>query len=146
MLLLFGFVCLFLALVGDISFELIPFSDLKSHANKYMLELWQSEWDEFPKNKLHKVCPDLKECIVCPQTNRKEETVIARLHVGHSFITHFLLKGEELPMCIGCVEHVTIEHILLRCSDFIKTRERHFTAQSLMFYLKKFQWQRYLTI
>ena len=111
-----------------------------------MLELWQSEWDEFPKNKLHKVCPDLKECIVCPQTNRKEETVIARLHVGHSFITHFLLKGEELPMCIGCVEHVTIEHILLRCSDFIKTRERHFTAQSLMFYLKKFQWQRYLTI
>ena len=34
----------------DISVELIPFSDLKSHANKYILELWQSEWDEFPGN------------------------------------------------------------------------------------------------
>ena len=30
---------------GDISVELIPFSDLKSRTNKYILELWQSEWD-----------------------------------------------------------------------------------------------------
>ena len=28
---------------GDISVELIPFSDLKSCTNKYILELWQSE-------------------------------------------------------------------------------------------------------
>ena len=34
------------ALVGDISVELIPFSDLRARTNKYyMLELWQSEWD-----------------------------------------------------------------------------------------------------
>ena len=41
------------ALAGDTSVELIPFSGLKSWANKYILELWQSEWDEFPENKLH---------------------------------------------------------------------------------------------
>ena len=41
------------ALDGDISVELIPFSDLKSRTNKYILELWQSEWDEFPENKLY---------------------------------------------------------------------------------------------
>ena len=40
------------ARVGDISDELIPLRYLKSHANTYMLELWQSEWDEFPENKL----------------------------------------------------------------------------------------------
>ena len=38
------------AIIGDISVELIPFSDLKSHANKYILELWQSELDEFLEN------------------------------------------------------------------------------------------------
>ena len=76
------------SLVGDISVELIPFSDLKSRANKYILELWQSGWDEFPENKLHKIFPVLKECTVCPRTNRKEETVAVRLHVGQSFITH----------------------------------------------------------
>ena len=41
------------ALDGDISVELIPFSDLKSRTNKYILELWKSEWDEFPENKLY---------------------------------------------------------------------------------------------
>ena len=109
------------ALDGDISVELIPFSDLKPRTNKYILELWQSEWDEFPENKLHKIFPALKECIVCPQTNRKEESVMARLHIGHSVITpSFLLTGQEPPMCIGCDKRLTIEHILLTCSDFIE--------------------------
>ena len=52
------------ALDGDISVELIPFSDLKSRTNKDILELWQSEWDEFTENKLHKIFPVLKEYIV----------------------------------------------------------------------------------
>ena len=34
-------------------------------------------------------------------------------------------------MCIGCDQHLTIEHILLTCSDFIEMRESHFTALSL---------------
>ena len=41
------------ALDGDILVELIPFSDLKSRTNKYILQLWQSEWDEFLENKLY---------------------------------------------------------------------------------------------
>ena len=80
---------------GDIPGELIPFSDVNLRTNKYILELRQSEW-------------------MSSWTNRKEETVMARLHIGHSFITHsFLLKGEELPMCFGCDKRLTIEHILL---------------------------------
>ena len=64
------------SLAGDVSVELIPFSDLKSRANKYILELWQSEWDELLGNKLHTIFPVLKQCVVCPRTNRKVETVI----------------------------------------------------------------------
>ena len=78
------------------------------------------------------ILPVLKQCVVCPLTNRKEETVIAQLHIGRSFITHsFLLKGEEPPMRIGCDELLTIEHILLTCSDLTEIRQSHFTAQSL---------------
>ena len=70
--------------------------------------------------------------IYFPRKNRKEETVMARLHIGHSFLTHsFLLKGEEPPMCIGCDKRLTIEHILPTCSDFIEIRESNFTAKSL---------------
>ena len=40
------------ALDGDILVEYISFSDLKSRTNKYikLLELWQSDWDEFLEN------------------------------------------------------------------------------------------------
>ena len=41
------------------------------------------------------------------------------------------MKGEELPVCIGCDKRLTVEHILLTCSDFIEIRESHFTAKSL---------------
>ena len=69
--------------------------------------------NNLPENKLYKIFPGLKECISCPRKNRKEETVMARLHIGHSFLTQsFLLKGEEPPMCIGCDKRLTIEHIL----------------------------------
>ena len=34
-------------------------------------------------------------------------------------------------MCIGRDELLTIDHILLTCSDLIEIRESHFTAESL---------------
>ena len=34
-------------------------------------------------------------------------------------------------MCVGCDKCLTIEQILLTCSDFIEIRESHFTAKSL---------------
>ena len=93
--------------------------------------------DEFPEFFLYKIFPVLKECISCPRKNRKEETVMARLHIGHSFLTHsFLLKGEEPPVCIGCDKRLTIEHILLTCLDFIEIGESHFTAKSLRMLFK----------
>ena len=62
------------ALAGGTSVELIPFSDSKSRANKYILELWQSEWDELPGNKLHKIFPVLKNRVlfVLGQTEKKK--------------------------------------------------------------------------
>ena len=58
--------------------------------------------------------------------------MMAQLHISHSFIINsFLLKGEEPPMCIRCDKRLTIEHILLTCSDLIEIRESHFTAKPL---------------
>ena len=38
--------------------------------------------------------------------------------------------SEEPPMCMGCDELLTIQHILLTGSDLIEIRKSHFTAQS----------------
>lgn len=69
------------ALGGNISDELILFSDLKPCVNKYLLELWPLKWDEQPHNKLQKIFPMLP--ISCPCINMREETVICYLHTGH---------------------------------------------------------------
>ena len=93
-------------------------------------KLRQSEWDEFPENKLHKVFPNLKEyCLFSDKQKRRD----CNSPTAHWLFFHhsFSLKGEEPPVCIGCDECLTVEHILFNCSDFIQTRASHFTAQSL---------------
>ena len=124
------------ALDGDISVELMPFLDLKSRTNKYILELWQSEWDEFPENKLYKIFPVLKECIVCVGQTEKKRLwgPVCTLAILLLLIL-FLLKDEKPPVCIGCDKRLTIELILLTCSDFIEIRESHFTAKSYVAYV-----------
>ena len=70
---------------------------------------------------------------------------MARLHIGHSFLTHsFLLKGEEPPVCIGCDKRLTIEHILLTCSDFIEIRESHLQLSHCACCLRIFHLKRFL--
>ena len=44
-------------------------------------------------------------------------------------------------MCIRCDELLTIEHILLTCSDLIEIRESHFTAQSQCVVSGDFTWE-----
>ena len=51
-------------LSGDISDELISFSDLQTLVNINLLELWLSEWDTFPHTKLHKTFPRLNGYIL----------------------------------------------------------------------------------
>ena len=75
------------AVIGNIWVELI--SDLKACTNKYMLELWQSEWDEFPEYQLHQVLPNLKEyCLSLVKQKRR----CCDSSIAHgSFFHHTLL-------------------------------------------------------
>ena len=64
--------------------------------------------------------------------DRKEEVTLARLRIGHTFITHScLLKGGDLPLCIPCQEPFLVKHFLLDCTDFNIIRSRFFRVRSL---------------
>ena len=64
--------------------------------------------------------------------DRKEEVTLARLRIGHTFITHsFLLKGGDWPLCIPCQEPFSAKHFLLNCTDFNIIRSRFFRVRSL---------------
>ena len=110
----------------------IPFSDIRPKVQSYMDKLWQEEWETQTQNKLFKIKPSLKTSLLSVWGNRKEESVMCRLHTGHSYITHgYLLRGEDPPWCVPCHEFLTIQHILLECWDLHQIRRGHFTADTL---------------
>ena len=108
------------------------FSDLKEGTLKYIKQKWQAEWDEEVNNKLFKLQPDRTKPLPRGCKSRKEESVLSRLHIGHSFFTNaYLLKeGEDQPVCIGCDEPLTIEHILVKCWDFYEIRRKHYSVEN----------------
>ena len=91
---------------------------------------WQLVWDTAVDNKLHSIKSILGEWRPAFRTDRKE-VVLARLRIGHSFITHsYLLKGEEQPTCVLCDTPFAIKHILLHCIDFQNSRDKYYKVNS----------------
>ena len=93
----------------------MPFSDLKPLTAKYAYQIWQKEWDEtvLVWNKFHEIPPKLPDKLLSFCNARKENTVLNRLHIGHSYLTHsFILRKEKAPVCVACNAVITVKHIL----------------------------------
>ena len=74
----------------------VPYSDFKVLTNVYVKKQWQTEWERYPENKLYKIQPKVHDPIPSPGRCRREETILWRLHIVHTFSTHsYLLKGED---------------------------------------------------
>ena len=112
--------------------KLLCWSDLKCQVNTYISSVWQESWDGEVRNKLHEVLPKLNESLSTDGTNRKNETVLCRLRIGHTWITHsYLLKKEDQPFCHGCDSFFTVKHFLVECSDFHDTRIRFYNVTDM---------------
>ena len=107
------------ALTLNISDLKIPFTDSKPSINTFVHNKWQMSWNAAVFNKLHSIKPSLGKWQPNYGIDRKEEVTLARIRIGHTFITHsFLLKGEDWPLCIPCQEPFSVKHFLLDCTDF----------------------------
>ena len=83
--------------------DLMPFSDLKPLTAKDVYQIWRKEWDEtvLVSNKFHKILLKLPDKLLSFCDARKENTVLNRLHIGHSYLTHsFILRKEEAPVAL----------------------------------------------
>ena len=113
----------------------VPFNDFKPLIYNFIQNVWQQSWSDSANqnNKLYTIKPGLGEWLPGLRTNRREEIVLARLRIGHSYFTHsYLLKGEEQPQCIPCNAPLTVKHLLVDCIDLAPTRERYFIVDSLI--------------
>ena len=120
------------ALNLNISYLKIPFTDFKVNVNNYIRSKWQLLWDTFPDNKLHIIQHTVgidKNKFV---GKRREEIVLARAHIGHTYVTHaYLLKSEPMPQCIPCNCPLTVKHILVECMDFGHVRPNYFDVPDM---------------
>ena len=99
-----------------------------------MYQIWQKEWGEaiIVSNKLYETLPKLSDKLLSFCKTRKEDTVLNRLHIGHSYLTHsFILRKEEAPVCVACNAVITGKHILIECADLLEIRKKYFEERSL---------------
>ena len=110
----------------------IPFSNFKPSINKYILEEWQTSWNNSIGNKLLDIKPTIGEYQSVVRNIRREEVVLARLRLGHTRVTHsYLLQGEEHPQCVVCDAPFTVRHFLLECGDFTQVRNNCFHVDNM---------------
>ena len=70
-------------------------------------------------NKLYATKPLIGEQPLAYRSVRRDEVVLSRLRLGHSYLTHsYLLKGDPPPECVTCNCRLTISHILVDCIEY----------------------------
>ena len=80
----------------------------------------------------HEILPKLADKLLTFCDTRKEDTVLNRLHIGHSYLTYsFILRKEEAPVYVACNAIITVKHILIGCADLLEIRKKHFQERSL---------------
>ena len=97
-------------------------------------QVWQKEWDEtgLVSNKFHEILSKLPDKLLSFWNTRKENTVLYRLHIGHSYLTHsFILRKEEAAVCVACNAVITVKHIFIECADLLEIRKKYFEKRSL---------------
>ena len=112
----------------------VPFYDFKPMICDFIKNIWQQSWNDpiNQNNKLFTVKPTLGEWLPGLRTDRREEIILARLHIGHTYLTHsYLLKGEEEPQCIPCNACLTVKHIFVDCVDVAPSRDKFFNVDSM---------------
>ena len=104
----------------------VPYTDLRVNVNSVFKQKWQAQWNECP-DKLFQINPTVGDFYVWTGLSRREEIVITRARIGHTYFTHsYLLKGEDMPWCIPCHCPDTVKHILLDCIDLRDTRIKYY--------------------
>ena len=107
------------ALGKDIEEVYIPQSDLRAVTGRYIQELWQEKWDKCSDSKLYEIKPNLSEHVFVSKLCRKQQVVLTRLRLGHTYITHsHLMKRESVQQCDACKCPITTRHILLYCTKY----------------------------
>ena len=110
----------------------VLYTDLKPHINSFIANIWQEHWSSFPDNKLFKIKPTLGVWPSGFRNSRKEEVVLSRLRIGHTYFSHsYIFRQEDPPECAACQEIYSVRHVLIDCIDLGLIWPRFYTVPDM---------------
>ena len=115
----------------DITISQVPYTDLKSHISFFISRKWQECWSSC-RNKLFQIKPSLCEWPPGCKRSCKEEVVLLRLRIGHTYFSHsYILRREDPPECTACQEIYSVRHVLIDCIDLGLIRPRFYSVPDM---------------
>jgi|UniRef100_A0A2S2QP38 ribonuclease HI len=109
-------------------YPIVTYDDVIHALKTKFYTLWQNQWEKQTNqnNKLRQIKPLTKKWPNPPvKLTRHEETIIARVRIGHTKITHSYLMLRELkPRCKTCNCKLTVSHIILECPIYHNARTK----------------------
>ena len=76
----------------------VPYTDFKHLISQYMFSTWQYYWNGAVANKLHCVKPVLGDWLSSYRRCRKNEVVLCRARIGHTYLTHSYILKKDPPV------------------------------------------------
>ncbi|XP_055691262.1 uncharacterized protein LOC129794534 [Lutzomyia longipalpis] len=111
--------------VEDIS---VPLVDLQRRCKEKWISRRGAAWANLSEeNKLRSICDDPQK-LPHPVLNRRLQTILTRLRVGHSRLTHsYRMVGAQPPICDFCSDEdvrvvVSVQHVLEDCAVYRNER------------------------
>lgn len=88
------------AQLAPLTSDKLPYTDLKQTINVHFNNCWQQNWSNNTFNKLYSVKPTLGKTTFKNVNNRKDETVLHRIRIGHTYLTHNYLLREKTDQSV----------------------------------------------
>ena len=119
----------------------IPHTDMTGIVKAAAREEWQRKWSsaEYQDNKLKEVKPEIGYWNSSSNKNRRIETALTRLRIGHTNLTHsyLMVSGMDPPICSRCNVQLTVKHVLVECRKYTASRRKYFNNPSLTTMLRE---------
>lgn len=106
----------------------VPFRDVFPSIRVAVAACWQRRWETTAATaKLGEITKTVtQEWDYTHIRNRRLQTLLTRLRIGHTRLTHdFLMSRDPQPYCDDCLVPLTIRHILVECPSLLDFRHRY---------------------
>ena len=108
-----------------VSPTIFDYHTLRSSVTYKCIQFWQRVWTtQGAGTHLHQIKPHIGFWSSSSRPSRREEKVLARLRIGHTYFTHsFIFNRRPRPTCSRCRTALSVEHFLLHCSKYNTERQ-----------------------